>query len=183
MVGPSILQGLGSDLLTLLLLVSAIAAAVAVATAALLKSRTPRIQGSGVSPEKLGASPSKGVLAIEREIVGYALTRIYDAKARGEIGESDFHALLKRYRSELERIERFEEVPTPESETAARPPPPQKTQVAKPKPFPKPVERRGEIEALREEIAKALKKLEELDKLVEVSGDELEGEREESGSD
>ncbi len=183
MVEPSVLQGLGLDPLTQLLLASAIVAVVAVATAALLKSRTPRIQGSGFVSEKLDTPLSKGVLAIEREIIGYALTRIYDAKARGEIGESDFHALLRRYRSELERIERLEEAPMPKPETVARLPLPQRTQAAKPKPSPKPAEQRGEIEALREEIARALKKLEELDKLVEVGGDELEGEREESGSD
>ena len=58
-----------------------------------------------VSPEMYEEARKKiRVLDIEREILGYAIRRLYEAHAEGKITEEERDRLAEKYRVELERI-------------------------------------------------------------------------------
>lgn len=46
------------------------------------------------------------LMDVEREIVGYALTRLYEAEAEGKITEQDRTQLLGRYENEMQRLDK-----------------------------------------------------------------------------
>jgi hypothetical protein len=43
--------------------------------------------------------------SLERDIIGDALTKIYDAEARGQINESEKNQLMQRYKGDLKRVD------------------------------------------------------------------------------
>jgi len=43
--------------------------------------------------------------SLERDIIGDALTRIYEAETRGQINDSEKNQLLQRYKTELKRVD------------------------------------------------------------------------------
>jgi hypothetical protein len=43
--------------------------------------------------------------SLERDIIGDALTKIYEAETRGQINESEKNQLLQRYKSDLKRVD------------------------------------------------------------------------------
>src|SRR5437667_4640444 len=43
--------------------------------------------------------------SLERDIIGDALTKIYEAEAKGQINESEKNQLLQRYKTDLKRVD------------------------------------------------------------------------------
>ena len=59
-----------------------------------------------VDPEEAGrASEDLKVLDIEKEIVSYALTRLYEAEAEGKITQDDRTRLVNKYKAEMRRLD------------------------------------------------------------------------------
>ena len=46
------------------------------------------------------------VMDIEKEIVGYALTRLYESEADGKLSEKDRTSLLEKYKDSMERLDK-----------------------------------------------------------------------------
>src|SRR6266516_2847116 len=112
--------------------------------------------------------------SLERDIIGDALTKIYEAEAKGQINESEKNQLLQRYKtdlkisqigpsfaiatetktSETQVAQKTETTPSP---TAASP---TKERPAKEKPRNKAEER---LETIREEVLKAMERLEQIE--------------------
>ncbi len=46
------------------------------------------------------------ILSVEKEIVSYALTRLYEAQAEGKITENDKTRLLSKYKEEMDNLEK-----------------------------------------------------------------------------
>lgn len=66
---------------------------------------TPFIPRRTVSPDLYEEAKEKlRVLDLEREILGYAIRRLYEAHAEGKITEEERDRLAEKYRVELERI-------------------------------------------------------------------------------
>ncbi len=86
--------------------------------------------------------------SLERDIIGDALTKIYEAETRGQINDSEKNQLLQRYKTDLKRVD---------GETPTNPP---KERLPKEKPKNKAEER---LETIREEVLKAMERLEQIE--------------------
>ncbi len=98
--------------------------------------------------------------SLERDIIGDALTKIYEAEAKGQINEPEKNQLLQRYKTDLKRVDG--EIDTPKTETTQTPPaaPAAKERPPRDKPKNKAEER---LETIREEVLKAMERLEQIE--------------------
>jgi len=152
------------------------------------------------------------ILGLEKEVVGFALTRLYEAEAAGKITKDDQAKLLEKYGDEMKQLDK--QISTKETivrlfelegtqnelirmfndrlveidreiknmraalglgsteeapKEAAKPVPPTKKEAEKPPPPkapPRKTEAEQKLEAIQEEVLKALEKLEQ----IEVEG-------------
>ncbi|MBS7643608.1 hypothetical protein KEJ26_03400 [Candidatus Bathyarchaeota archaeon] len=65
----------------------------------------PRAERSISEEEVSKAREELKILGLEKEIVSYALTRLYEAQAEGKITEAERDRLVGRYKDEMSRIE------------------------------------------------------------------------------
>jgi len=64
-----------------------------------------RIERSISEEEASLAGEELKILGLEKEIVSYALTRLYEAQAEGKITEAERDRLVSRYKDEMNRLE------------------------------------------------------------------------------
>ncbi|MFH0749151.1 MAG: hypothetical protein V1915_04465 [Candidatus Bathyarchaeota archaeon] len=63
--------------------------------------------GSSLSLEDIEKIKSElRVMDVEKEIVGYALTRLYEAEAEGKLEEKDRELLLEKYKDSMQRLDK-----------------------------------------------------------------------------
>ncbi len=66
----------------------------------------PEILGKTITASDVSRSRDRLRLAsLERDIIGDALTKIYEAETRGQINDSEKNQLLQRYKTDLKRVD------------------------------------------------------------------------------
>ncbi len=125
--------------------------------------------------------------SLERDIIGDALTKIYEAETRGQINDSEKNQLLQRYKTDLKRVDGEKKMleidlkisqirpsVTTTIETAAKPPDSSKTEASPMPPSANPPKERPpkekpknkaeeRLETIREEVLKAMERLEQIE--------------------
>ena len=67
----------------------------------------PDILGKSITSNDVSRSRDRLRLAsLERDIIGDALTKIYEAETKGQINDSEKNQLLQRYKTDLKRVDR-----------------------------------------------------------------------------
>jgi methionyl-tRNA formyltransferase len=67
---------------------------------------TPEILKKTITSNDVSRSRDRLRLAsLERDIIGDALTKIYEAESRGQISDSEKNQLLQRYKTDLKRVD------------------------------------------------------------------------------
>src|SRR5207245_2743193 len=66
----------------------------------------PEILSKTITSNDISRSRDRLRLAsLERDIIGDALTKIYEAETRGQINDSEKNQLLQRYKTDLKRVD------------------------------------------------------------------------------
>ncbi len=66
----------------------------------------PEILKKTVTPSDVGKARDRlRIASLERDIIGTALTTIYEAEAKGQLSESERNQLTQRYKDDLKRVD------------------------------------------------------------------------------